>query len=93
MDLTENESKILAYFARHELFLCFSTIGSDLRLDRNAVRQACRSLVDKKLARYEQTLWDEDGRLAGSGYGISTIGRDYAREHHLTYKEPLTTGI
>jgi len=80
-DLTENERKVLGYLSRHDLGFCFATLASDLRIDRNEVRSACRTLTDKRLATYHQTLWDDDGGVAGSGYSATAAGRALAKEH------------
>lgn len=59
---------------KHDVF-CFATIQSDTGLDRKRVRQACRSLTDKGLARYERSTWDDDGAPAGSGYWATDQAR------------------
>lgn len=88
MNLSENERKVLAYLVDSEMFFGFSTIASDTRLSRKEVREACRSLTDKKLVTYARTTWDDDGNVGGAGYGATRAGIDYARSQNLKFEEP-----
>lgn len=86
MDLTEQERKVLGklWSAGEEYCYGFAPIAADTKLDRKQVREACRSLRDKGLTRFERALWDEyDGTPAGSGYGLTREGRTVAQERGI----------
>jgi hypothetical protein len=66
--VNENERKVLAILAE-----AFDSLARQTKLERNIVRRACRSLAKKGLAKFEQTLWNDDGP-AGSGYRATEEG-------------------
>lgn len=57
--------------------LYMRTISAETELDIKQVRRCVRSLARKGLAQYERGLFDEDGRVAGSGYCCTAEGREY----------------
>lgn len=85
MELTEHERKVLGKLASAYDEGCwgFAAIAYDTKLNRNEVRDACRSLRGKGLARYERALWTEDGEMAGSGYGLTREGNKVAQDHGI----------
>lgn len=84
MKLNENERKVLVVLADEcepdETACGFAHLSMESGLDRKIVRRACRSLTRKGLARYARGLWTEDGEPAGSGYGPTRAGWDFARD-------------
>lgn len=56
---------------------CFAEIG----LERDIARAICRTLTDRGLAEYRRGLFNDDGEVAGSGYGITAAGRAYLANH------------
>jgi len=77
----QTETKVLALLASgSEDFgiMCFSEIAYFIKLNRSEIRRACRSLKRKGLAEFHRGCWTEDGVPAGSGYGATKLGRDYA---------------
>lgn len=53
----------------------FKYIAHNLNLEIRQVRLACRALKRKGLAEYNTGLFDEEGRVAGSGYAATKEGR------------------
>ncbi len=90
--LNPNEVKVLAALAsvRSEDFgfIGFRGIRARVKLPRQAIRLACRSLKRKGLARFSAGLWSEDGEPAGSGYAATEAGYD-ASEAKLREKIEL----
>jgi hypothetical protein len=80
MNLNENENKVLAFLA--DQFSCdavywgFDGIAQHIKLDRKQIRRACRSLKKKGLAEYMCGLFNDDGEVAGSGYGATKTGAE-----------------
>jgi DNA-binding MarR family transcriptional regulator len=78
--LNENEVKVLGqlveYYEHNEDFayVSFAPLIRDLKLDRAAVRRACRSLKRKGLATFLTGLITEDGEFAGAGYSATEEG-------------------
>jgi hypothetical protein len=78
--INENESKVLDALSAGEdsysghAYFSFAALMSKTRLDRKAVRMACRSLARKGLAEFGKGLWSDDGEPAGSGYAITKAG-------------------
>lgn len=72
IELTENEQKVFewlaASFNTDYPFYAFDGIADETGLGRSQVREACRGLRAKGLARYKSGLFDDDGRPWGSGY-------------------------
>jgi hypothetical protein len=52
----------------------FAYVVEKTGLPRPVVRRICRHLARVGLAEYCRGLWNEDGRPAGSGYGITRAG-------------------
>lgn len=52
-------------------------------LDRDTCAAYLRNLTRRGLCRYSRGLMGEDGELAGSGYGITSLGIE--RYRHLAY--------
>lgn len=65
----------------------FADIDRDLKIGRDRVRTACRSLSERGLTAYEAHTWDEDGMPYGAGYRATHEGRHiywnitYGRAH------------
>lgn len=77
MNLNDKERKILEYLADEsgDYGYCnFGAIHAETRIDRKAIRRACRSLTRKGLAQFGKGLWTEDGEPAGSGYAATEAG-------------------
>lgn len=76
--LNENERKVLACLAEAgEDFgvKSFAPVMADCKLDRKAVRRACRFLARKGLTEYVRSAWTDDGEPYGAGYQITKAGR------------------
>jgi hypothetical protein len=58
----------------------FGMIGRATGLPIDFVRVACRTLQSQGLAFYARGLFNEDGDVAGAGYGATRKGREHARE-------------
>ncbi len=72
--INENERKVLEQLAEDdEMAFHFAGLTTP-EMDTKAVRRACRSLVRKGLAAFHRGLFNEDGMVAGSGYGITEAG-------------------
>ncbi len=76
--INEKEQKILvvlaeAYEPDEWGAYGFASLSSQTKLEVKEVRRACRSLAKKGLAKFERTLWNEDG-LAGAGYRATEEG-------------------
>ena len=79
MKLNENEMTVLrclvdSYSEDEPRFMYFRGIAADTKLDVKVVRRAARSLARKGLAEFARGLFDEDGMVAGSGYGATRAG-------------------
>lgn len=80
--INENERKILEVLAEsydssgwdETGYYSFAPLEKKTGLDRKAVRRACRSLARKELAKYLRGLVDQDGMMAGAGYGATRLG-------------------
>lgn len=91
MTLTEDERRVLGALAHaSEDFGCFGfhPLSQATGIPVPQVRAACRSLTDKKLAEFHQTLWSEDGEMCGAGYGATKAARDLAaKDNSIPYIE------
>jgi RIO-like serine/threonine protein kinase len=56
-------------------FLPFSTVESRTGLARRTVKLIVRRLSRKGVTRFGRGLFDDDGCVAGSGYGLTNVGR------------------
>jgi len=82
MKLTENERKILEVLAEdydssgwdETRFWSFAPLERKTGIERRKVRLACRSLARKGLVKYLRGLVDQDGMMAGAGYGATKEG-------------------
>ena len=78
VNLNIDERKVLKYLDdEDDGFWCFAAIGECVRLDRKAIRRACRSLARKGLTEFGRGLWDDEGPR-GSGYRLTKAGREAA---------------
>ena len=82
--LNENEHKVLAYLVDEvedvwgeKGYVYFSTISKATGLEVKVVRRVCRSLKRKGLAEFMRGLFNEDGEVAGSGYGATDAGLSF----------------
>ena len=75
--VNENEQKVLEYLAseyEEGMAYYFTSIEEGTKLDRKTVRRSCRSLTRKGLAQFVRGLFDDDGKVAGSGYSVTLQG-------------------
>lgn len=80
--LTKNEATALrAWFDTDEDFdvLSFATIGKRSSLPQHLVRRTVRNMKRKGVTHFVRGCWTEDGDPAGSGYGLTRVGRDVMR--------------
>jgi hypothetical protein len=56
-------------------FLPFSTVEIRTGLARRTVKLIVRRLSRKGVTRFGKGLFDDDGCVAGSGYGLTDLGR------------------
>lgn len=49
-------------------------------ITRDMARAVLRSLTDRGYCQYRRGLFNEDGEVAGSGYGLTQKGVDYYQE-------------
>ena len=83
MKLSDNETHVLSILGSGSYdfgYFCFAAVEQRLadkgiKLDRKAIRRACRSLARKGLAEYGKGLWSDDGEPAGSGYCAKRAGQ------------------
>lgn len=94
--LSEREEKVLnvlAYYRDDEEERCvyMKTIAEETKLTVVQVRRSVRALARKGLAEYHRGLFDEDGKVAGSGYCASEEGMAFIRkaEEELQRKEEM----
>lgn len=86
MNLTDTERRVLAILIAGNdsytgyCYLNFTAVAERGKIDRKAVRRACRSLKRKGLAEFGRGLWSEDGRPAGAGYCATRAGAEWLRE-------------
>lgn len=81
MELTDDEKRVLGALGNApEDFGCFPfhPLSQATGIPIPRVRAACRSLTDKRLVQFYQTLFSEDGEMCGAGYGAIKSGRDLA---------------
>lgn len=69
--------------------LFFRGIAKQAHMNKKDVRRACRSLARKGLAAYERGLFDEDGKVAGSGYYCTKAGSDIFTIDEDDFTEPI----
>ncbi len=74
----DHEEKTLSVLASHYhedgRYLYFRYIATLTDLEIKQVRRAVRSLARRGFAEYMRGLFDEDGKVAGSGYACTTEG-------------------
>jgi hypothetical protein len=78
-ELREREQKVLSALHGLDEDFCFGfqTIMRETGLDRRTVRLTCRRMARKGYTAYHRGLFNDDGEVAGSGYAITSKGRDY----------------
>ncbi len=79
LTISENQRKVLEVLVEHfddDMGNCLyiRTIAEEARLEHRLARLAVRALARKGFARYERGLFDEDGKVAGSGYCATYAG-------------------
>lgn len=76
--INENERKVLSVLTREGWSegqaYYFRGLVDATNLGLKEVRRACRSLNKKGLAEYVRGLFDDDGKVAGSGYACTQKG-------------------
>jgi len=80
--LSEREQKCLAVLVDYvngeeERCVYMKTIAEETKLTLVQVRRSVRALARKGLAKYHRGLFDEDGKVAGSGYCASEEGTQF----------------
>jgi hypothetical protein len=55
-------------------YLSFKGVATRSGLDPKIIRRTVRSLARKGFAEYGRGLWNDDGRMAGSGYCCTKAG-------------------
>lgn len=96
INLSDNEAKVLERLSEGggEWFWPFAPIEADTGLSRDEVRSACRSLREKGLATFSNTLWNEDEhKPAGSGYRITPEGFNAWRLIEARRKFPVGSAV
>lgn len=88
--INENERKVLeqlaeAYHPDEWGAFAFKSLIAGTKLELKQVRRACRSLAKKGLAKFEQTLWNDDGP-AGAGYRATEEGAAFINPCDLCAK-------
>lgn len=81
--LTPSQRKVLRALANYYdsygdgfCYVGFGPLARKTRLPRNQVRRAARALARKGLAHFSRGLFNEDGEVAGSGYGCTRAGAE-----------------
>jgi len=83
--MTPNDQAVLRELAQlytDEDWWCangFKPLSRKTGLDVRTVRLSARRLARKGLAKYERTLWTEDGDPCGAGYRATKAGADLVR--------------
>lgn len=67
----------------------FRGLTYDTGLTIREIRLACRALTRKGLAEYVKGLFDEDGKVAGSGYRATEVGAVLVKHCDLCNKWPV----
>lgn len=78
-NLTQNEATALKAWEMSDPdfdVLPFAAIARRSKLPAHLVRRTVRSLARKGLTQFVRGCWTEDGEPAGSGYGLTRVGRD-----------------
>ncbi len=76
--LTERQKQALkAWEDTQEEFdvLSFDQIAKLSRLPRHQVRRTVREMARKGVTRFVRGCWTDEGYPAGSGYGLTNVGR------------------
>lgn len=69
----------------------FRAVVEDTGFTLDQVRRSVRACARKGLTEHVRGLFDEDGRVAGSGYGLTPAGISYSRAAiSLARGEPKT---
>lgn len=81
--LTALETQCLTAFVGLDeaQFLSFKRIASRSGIGRELVRPVVRACARKGLLEYARGLFNDDGDVAGAGYGLTAKGHDWLKEH------------
>ncbi|MDF1627011.1 MAG: hypothetical protein P1U84_12070 [Parvibaculaceae bacterium] len=81
--LSALETQCVAAFAglNEEHYMNFKAIAARSRLKRHLVRRVVRACARKGLLVYGCGLTNDDGEVAGAGYGLTAKGYDWLKEH------------
>ena len=82
--VSANEWRALQVLADgyNESSFYFRGVAQESGLPLKIVRRIVRSLARKGLAEYNRGLFNDDGQVAGSGYGCTRAGYEYAKERN-----------
>ncbi len=58
-------------------FFSFSGISERSGVELRKIRRTARALARKGHLQYARVLWNEDGEMRGSGYGLTRAGREH----------------
>ena len=78
VSLTKNETTALvAWVDTCEEFdvLSFKTIAARSKLDPSLIRRTVRNMARKGVTKFCKGCWTSSGEPAGSGYGLTQLGR------------------
>lgn len=71
---------LAAYYHGSGYCVFFREISRKSKLTKHQTRRAIRSLARKGLAEYHRGLFDDDGKVCGSGYCCTVAGIELFRE-------------
>jgi len=78
MTLSDREARCLIAWRGMQQGYCLNFRGVAARCDvePDNIRRVVRSLARKGLLSFERGLFNDDGELAGSGYGLTAAGEE-----------------
>ena len=62
-------------------YLSFAGISCRSGVPQHLTRRVTRALARKGMVQFARGLWDEDGEMRGSGYGLTKCGHDWIASH------------
>lgn len=81
MNINAAERKVLRFLVAEYTedfgYYDFAWIRQHVRLRRDVIRRACRSLARKGLTQYARGLSTDDGDFRGAGYSATKAGVDF----------------
>lgn len=61
--------------------LNFKAVAARSEIERHLVRRVVRACARKGLLVYERGLFNDEGEVAGAGYGLTAKGHNWLKEH------------